>query len=108
VAQISVKTNPKSGSVLGGNQHSFLSSGEFKRRNVSNLSDEHLGLTQENLNFLHSKIELICNALGVVNEVSEISSHSPNMIVSAKVVVALLGRIRRLAEFQRNGQINLI
>lgn len=88
--------------------NSFLSSGEFKRRNVSNLSDEHLGLTQENLSFLHSKIDLICNALGVVNEMGEISSHSPNIIVSAKVVVALLGRIRRLAEFQRNGQINLI
>jgi hypothetical protein len=88
--------------------NSFLSSSKLRRRDVSRLSDEQIGLTRDQIQFLLRKIAEVSEWIGIHDEIKAISQQSPNAVVTAKVVVALVGRIRRLAEFQVNGQLKLI
>ena len=88
--------------------NSFLSRAKLNKRNVSALRDEQLGLTRENQEFLNGARRTIVAALDIEKEFAELSSHSPNVIVTSKVIVALVKRVGRLAEFQQSGLIKII
>lgn len=86
----------------------LLSSNHLRRADVSDKCDDELRmLTPENKKFLKEKGDLIAAALDCVEEFSRISEYSPNIIVSAKVQLALLIRVRKLADFQKMGLIDL-
>lgn len=88
----------------------LLSSSNLKRTDVSKLNDQQLilnGLSDDKLKTLIEKMDVIARLLSIQGELSSILKHSPNSIVTSKVVLTLLARIKRIAEFQKNKQIKL-
>ncbi len=85
----------------------LLSSNKLKRADLSASRDDQLPLTKENLDFLLSKKKEIGSALGIEVELNLLNEYSPNIVVSMKVLVAMVARIRRLAAFQMEGQLDL-
>lgn len=86
----------------------LLGSSHLRKADLSDKSDDQLVmLSTENKVFLKEKGDLIAKSLSCEEEFARISEYSPNLVVSAKVQLALLKRIRRLAEFQDAGLIDL-
>jgi len=88
--------------------NSLLGSNHLRKADLSDKSDEQLiMLSAENRRFLKNKSDLIAKALDCEEEFSRISEYAPNVVVSAKVHLAFLIRVRRLAAFQDAGLIDL-
>lgn len=85
--------------------NTLLSSGNLKRSNLSKQRDDELPLTKENKEFLRKALADIADTLNLNEEITQLSSFSPNMVVTAKVVLSLLVRLRKLAEFRQAGQV---
>lgn len=85
----------------------LLSSSKLKRADLSSQSDSQLPLIDGDKKVLKEHVQSISDALALQDEVAELSSHAPNMVVSAKVLLALVSRIQRLAEFEHTGLLNL-
>lgn len=83
----------------------FLAQALFKRQDLSLVSDSGLALPAENRKYLESWLDEISKKLQCTDEMSRINEYSPNIIVSAKVTLAFLTRVRRLAKFQNAGLV---
>ncbi|MDR6741001.1 hypothetical protein J2X56_003025 [Herbaspirillum sp. 1173] len=88
--------------------NAFLSSSKLRKVDLSAVNDSQLSLPKEEIAFLHEEIASVINALSMTKEWSDISSHSPNVVVSSKVLIAVIARIERLAEFQRTGLLDYL
>lgn len=86
---------------------SFLTSSKLKKVDLSASNDDKLDLTAKELEFLHGEIADLIADLGIQSEWGEVVSRSPNVIVSSKVLLALVNRVSRLAEFQKSGLFDL-
>lgn len=87
--------------------NSTLSACRFKKRNLSNIGDAMLGISEESLTLFRTRTEEIARLLGVREQVSVVVRESPNCVVAAKAVLALLTHIRRLSDFEAAGMLNL-
>ncbi|KVC82941.1 hypothetical protein WI74_00010 [Burkholderia ubonensis] len=85
----------------------LLSSQKLKRADLSTNRDDQLPLTKDNIEFLFAKKQEIGAALGIEDELALLNEYSPNIVVSMKVLIAMVTRIRRLAEFQAGGLLDL-
>lgn len=85
----------------------FLSAKHLKKADLSKRSDSQLRISAANISFLAAQRALIADALNLTAELNEIAAYSPNTVVTAKVVVALVKRVRRLGDFQQSGLIQL-
>lgn len=84
-----------------------LSTSNLRKRNVSLLSDESLPLTGNQKVYLKQMQTQIAVILEITNEMEDLTSYAPNLVVSGKVATALVSRIQRLAEFQESGLLDL-
>lgn len=87
--------------------NTLLSSNHLRRLDLSAKSDDQLFLSSENLSFLIEKRKLIASRLGCIEEFNKLAEYSPNSVVSAKAQLALLVRVKRLAELQASGLTDL-
>lgn len=87
--------------------NSILSAKELKRSDLSNIRDERLPLTEEDRDYIKEKIGQVAEALAIQAEFVDLSTRSPNIVVSAKVLLAVVARISRLAEFESGGLLDL-
>ncbi|GAU00584.1 hypothetical protein BSLA_01f1432 [Burkholderia stabilis] len=85
----------------------LLSSQKLKRTDLSTSRDDQLPLTGDNIAFLLEKKKEIGSVLGIEDELNLLNEYSPNIVVSMKVLIAMVARIRRLAAFQAEGQLDL-
>lgn len=85
----------------------FLISSRLRKQDLSMLGNEQLPVTAENIDFLQSKTQEIARTLGIEQELNTLNERSPNIIVSTKVLIAVLSRISRLSELQDAGLLDL-
>ncbi|MBO2977505.1 hypothetical protein [Burkholderia pseudomallei] len=85
----------------------LLGSKRLKRADLSSIRDDQLPLTKDNIDFLFEKKKEIGSALGIEEELALLNEYSPNIVVSMKVLIAMVTRIRRLAAFQSGGLLDL-
>lgn len=84
-----------------------LSENNLKRCNVSALSDETLNLPEVFKNALRDKIAEAGDVLGISDELKSLTSNSPNVVISAKITLSVLVRIRKITSFEILGQLDL-
>jgi hypothetical protein len=89
------------------NLNTILSAKELKRSDLSKIGDEKLPLTKEDREFIKEKMGSIAEGLAIEAEFTDLSIRSPNIVVSAKVLLAVVARIGRLAEFESAGLLDL-
>lgn len=87
--------------------NTVLSLNQLKKSNLSELSNERLPLRANDLQFLEEQRVLIAKALGIEEELQRLSAYSPNIVVSTKVLMAVVARVRRVAEFEHTGLLDL-
>lgn len=85
----------------------LLNSQKLKKTDLSTKRDDQLPLSPDNVGFLYGKTKEIGIALGIEAELSLLNEYSPNIVVSTKVILAMLTRIRRLADFESDGLLDL-
>jgi len=85
----------------------LLSIQRLRKLDLSSRRDDQLSLTADNIAFLREKSKAIAVALDIEEELSLLSEYSPNVVVSAKVLMAVVDRIRRLANFETEGLLDL-
>ena len=83
----------------------LLGEKKLRRRDLSHLVDSQLPLKPENIEFLRSKTATIAKMLGTASVFSAIERHSPNVVVTSKVVMAVSGRISKMAKLQSAGLV---
>ncbi|MFA6068110.1 MAG: hypothetical protein WC810_05995 [Janthinobacterium sp.] len=79
----------------------------LKRADLSKLSDQNLPFPDSDRVYLSDKVDSISSLLGIESELSDLSSRSPNIVVSAKVLLSVVSRIGRLANFEEDGLLDL-
>ncbi len=84
-----------------------LSELSLRRRNVSTVSDEALGVSVDHLSFLNLKCTSIADFLGLGIEISSIKHQSPNTVIFSKAVLAVVRQLDRLVDFQMQGLLDL-
>ncbi|GAB7540993.1 hypothetical protein [Cupriavidus sp. 8B] len=87
--------------------NTLLGSNQLKKSNLSSLPNEKLPLKVEDINFLEEQRRLIAQLLKIEEELDRLSSYSPNIVVSTKVLIALVARVRRASEFEDSGLLDL-
>lgn len=85
----------------------LLSMLKLKRKDLSALNDETLDVLPGILDDLKACINVIGQQLSIQEEFNEILKYSPNIVVTSKVILSVLVRVKRLTEFQKNKQIHL-
>lgn len=84
-----------------------LDADKLKTRDLSLYNDDSLPITRESVVYLKAQLDLAAPMLDVSDELSEISRYSPNIVVTSKVFLSLLTRVRKLAELQRTGLLDI-
>lgn len=87
--------------------NALLGSHKLKKKDLSAISNERLPLKEDDIFFLETQRKLIAAELGIQDELDRLSSFSPNIVVSTKVLIAVVARIRRAAEFEDAGLLDL-
>nr|WP_156133613.1 hypothetical protein [Massilia sp. JS1662] len=87
--------------------NAVLSDKALRRVDLSKYSDTKLPLTQEDKDFIFEKMKSLANTLDIEEEFADLASRSPNVVVSAKVLLAVVSRIERLADFEKAGLLDL-
>lgn len=87
--------------------NTVLGTSKLKRVDLSELNDKQLPIDLTKVEFLKMQHQLVAESLGVADEVAQLASFSPNVVVTSKVVLSLLVRIKRLSELQKAGQLDL-
>ncbi|WP_439889749.1 hypothetical protein ACS7SF_10605 [Ralstonia sp. 25C] len=85
----------------------LLNSNMLRKADLSSSSDDKLPLSRDNISFLKSSGSSIASTLGIEEEVALLNEYSPNVVVSTKVLMALLTRIQRVAAFEKAGMLDL-
>lgn len=85
----------------------MLSDKALKRLDLSKYTDLKLPLTQQDKDYITEKTESLAQLLAIENEFSDLSSRSPNIVVSAKVLLSVVNRVERLADFAASGLLDL-
>lgn len=83
----------------------FLAASHLKKSDVSQQTDQAIGLRDDNVRFLSETTARVTATLQIEKEMAVLAEHSPNKVVTAKVLLALLARVERLAEFQRENLV---
>ena len=84
-----------------------LSESSLRRRNVSTVSDEALGVPVEHLSFLNMKYSSIADFFDLKDEIFSIRNQSPNTVVFSKAVLVVVWQVDRLVDFQMQGLLDL-
>ena len=79
----------------------------LRRVDLSAYNDEKIPLTKEDKEYIEQKMVMIVNELEIFAEFSDFSRRSPNIVVSAKVLLSVVSRIQRLAYFEETGLLDL-
>lgn len=87
--------------------NAVLSDKALRRVDLSKYTDLKLPLTDQDKTFISEKMQCLADALAIQNEFADLSSRSPNIVVSAKVLLSVVSRIERLAEFESAGLLDL-
>jgi len=80
-----------------------LSSFRVAKLDLSSKSDSELPLRPENTQFLQKYCDELVKVLEIKEEFLSLNASSPNIVVSTKVLLALVLRIRRIAQLQSRG-----
>lgn len=86
--------------------NSFLSENHLKKINLSMVGDANLNISPENIIFLKDKVAALSSLLGIKDEIDRLILLAPNIVIAAKVSVAVLVRVKKLAGFQQSGHLN--
>jgi hypothetical protein len=87
--------------------NNVLSDRALRRVDLSKYSDLKLPLSDEDKNYIAEKTGSLASLLAIGSEFSDLASRSPNMVVSAKVLLAVASRIERMAHFEDTGLLDL-
>lgn len=87
--------------------NTLLSSKQLKKKDLSAFTNEKLPIAQSDVEFFKNQSDIIANMLGVEEEFHRLNAYSPNAVVAAKVLLALVSRVRRIAEFEHDGLLDL-
>jgi hypothetical protein len=85
----------------------MLSDKALKRLDLSKYTDLKLPLTQQDKDYIAEKMDALASLLAIENEFSDLSARSPNIVVSAKVLLSVVSRIERMADFAAAGLLDL-
>jgi hypothetical protein len=87
--------------------NAVLSDRALRRVDLSKYSDIKLPLSDTDKDFIKDKMQTLADVLEINAEFNDLSSRSPNIVVSAKVLLAVVSRIERLADFEMAGLLDL-
>lgn len=87
--------------------NNVMSDRALRRVDLSKYSDLKLPLTDDDKKYIAEKTESLAASLAIEAEFADLASRSPNMVVSAKVLLAVASRIERMAHFQDAGLLDL-
>lgn len=87
--------------------NAVLSDKALRRVDLSKYSDTKLPLTEQDKLFISEKMQCVADLLSIQSEFNDLASRSPNIVVSAKVLLSVVSRIERLADFQATGLLDL-
>jgi hypothetical protein len=87
--------------------NALLSACRFKRRNLSSVSDALLGISEESISAFKGRTREIAELLRLEQQIGVLIDESPNCVVAAKAALALLTHLRKLADFESAGMLNL-
>jgi hypothetical protein len=87
--------------------NNMLSDKALKRVDLSKYSDETLPLPDTDKAYIREKSESLADALQIKGEFADLCSRAPNMVVSAKVLIAVVSRVDRLSDFEKAGLLDL-
>ncbi len=85
----------------------MLSDKALKRVDLSKYSDQTLPLPDSDKEYIKEKLQALADSLQIKDEFDDLCSRAPNMVVSAKVLIAVVSRIDRLADFEAAGLLDL-
>lgn len=85
----------------------LLSRLNLKKKDLSFFNDENLDVSPKERDDLKVCINVIGQQLSIQEEFNELLKYSPNIVVTSKVILSVLVRVKRLTEFQKNKQIHL-
>lgn len=83
----------------------LLDGAKLKRKDLSKYTDINLPVELKLIGEMKNHVNLIVSALNIQKQHAELCDESPNVVVSTKVLLALITRISFLADLQRNGLI---
>lgn len=79
----------------------------LRRVDLSRYSDLKLPLSDDDKKYIVEKTWALAATLAIEAEFADLSSRSPNIVVSAKVLLAVASRIERMAHFEDSGLLDL-
>jgi hypothetical protein len=71
------------------------------RKNLSDVSDKDLRISQMHLGALTDACEVIATALDSTSELMVMRKHAPNIVVHSKALLSFVGQLKLLAQMQR-------
>lgn len=83
-----------------------LDQSNLRTKNLSQINDDNLPLNDSAISEVKFSILTIVTILNIADQYSALSDASPNLIVSSKVLLALIKRISLVADFQKAELIN--
>lgn len=84
-----------------------LSSHKLNKLDLSEQDDHGLSLGEDKIAALNERCFAIADLLGMREEIQSLRACSPNSVVFSKAVAGLVTQLRRLAQFQQEGMLDL-
>lgn len=85
--------------------NTVLSADKLKSRDLSNYNENNLPISRDSIEYLHQQLTSAAPRLGIAMELQEIAKFSPNVVVTSKVFLAMLSRIRKMGELHKTGLV---
>ncbi|UKI09604.1 MULTISPECIES: hypothetical protein [Variovorax] len=84
-----------------------LGAARVRKEDLSRMSDSGLFIAENHLNTIKNQIEEISILMNLSKEINLVKQASPNSVVTAKVVLALLKQLKRISDYQTKGMLDL-
>lgn len=84
-----------------------LSSAKVRKSDLSATADDSLNLSEELIELFKDNVIRLGSLINSTDQISTLRDSSPNSVVAAKAVLALLTQVTRLAEYETAGMLNM-
>lgn len=84
-----------------------LGAARVRKEDLSRLNDSSLSISENHLTTIKEQLDVVSILMDLSKEINLIKQASPNSVVTAKVMLALLKQLRKVADYQATGMLDL-